>query len=328
MSYMATTQEYEAYQYEGSFSLFGQQTGNALKERLAHLGGLIGVGAPVEPCTLERNYIEPPPTTELAIAPQATTPDVLAGTTEKQPADVQRFTGTSFSWIGGGPSAEWQQNDPMVELQRQSGSTWQTVASDLDSTVPIHYDKCGAESHWTAYTDPTVDATPGTYRFHVTGHSALAPGQVSPYTLDSATFTVSPYTYLTVVNDGVGVYHVANPAPDPLANYRYRPRYDGTATVAGLGATFTVPVGQTRTIAPGEITDAYGNTNTQTITVTDTGVQATPARAATPPTSPALVCASAGQPNASVPETPWTPGFVLLGMVVVGVTMRRVRRTR
>ncbi|MDT7573186.1 MAG: neutral ceramidase, partial [Actinomycetota bacterium] len=326
MSYMATTQEYENYDYEGSFSLFGQQTGNALKQRLAHLGALLASETPVEPCTLERNCIQPPPTTELAVKPVATTPDVLAATTQSQPADVQRFTGTSFSWIGGGPSAEWLQNDPMVELQRQNGATWQTVASDLDSTVPLHYDKCGAENHWTAYTDPTVDAQPGTYRFHVTGHSALAPTQVTPYTLDSAPFDVKPYTYLTVVKDGDGVFHVGNPAPDALANYRYRPRYDATATVAGLGATFTVPVGQTRTIAPGQITDAYGNTNTQTITVSSTGATATPAHDAPAPASPQLVCASAGQPNASVPEAPWTPGFLLLAMLVAGFTLRRARR--
>ncbi|MBK5305761.1 MAG: neutral/alkaline non-lysosomal ceramidase N-terminal domain-containing protein [Frankiaceae bacterium] len=328
MSYMATTQEYEQYDYEGSFSLFGQQTGNALKQRLAHLGQLLASDVPVEPCTVERNCIEPPPTTELAIAPMATAPDVLAGTTQTQPASVQRFTGTTFSWIGGGPSAEWTQNDELVELQRQSGTSWQTVATDIDSTVPVHYDKCGAENHWTAYTDPTVDATPGTYRFHVTGHSALAPGQVTPYTLDSAPFTVAPYTYLTVVKDGDGVFHVGNPAPDPLANYRYRSKYDTSATVAGLGATFTVPVGQSRTIAPGEITDAFGNTNAQTITVSSTGVQAEPARAATEPTSPQLVCASAGQPNASVPETPWTPGFVLLAMAMAGLVIRRSRTAR
>jgi hypothetical protein len=326
MSYMATTQEYEAYQYEGSFSLFGQQTGNALKRRLEHLGELMASGAPVEPCDIDRNCIEPPPTTELAVKPVATTPDVLAGTTQSQPSDVQRFTGTTFSWIGGGPSAEWVQNDAMVELQRQSGDTWQTVASDLDSTVPVHYDKCGAENHWTAYTDPTVDATPGRYRFHVTGHSAVAPTVVTPYVLDSAPFDVSPYTYLTVVKDGSGVFHVANPAPDPLANYRYRPRYDPTATIAGVGATFTLPVGQSRTIAPGEITDAYGNTNTQTLTVSDAGVQAAPVHSAPAPAGPTLVCASAGQPNASVPEAPWAPGFVLLAMVVLGLIMRRARR--
>jgi neutral ceramidase len=325
MSYMATTQEYEAYQYEGSFSLFGQQTGNALKARLAHLSALLAEGTPVEPCMIERNCIEPPPTTELAVAPTATTPDLLVGTVESQPKSVQRFTGTTFSWIGGGPSAEWKQNDAVVELQRRDGATWQTVASDIDSALPVHYDKCGSENHWTAYTDPTVDATPGTYRFHVTGHSAIAAGVVQPYVLDSAPFEVSPYTFLTVSKDG-GAYRVANPTPAALANYRYRPRFSPTATIAGVGATFTLGPGQTRTIAPGQIKDAYGNTNSQTITVTETGVQAAPDAPAADPTPPKLVCATAALPGPSVPEVPWTPGFVLLAMAMVGFSVRRIRR--
>jgi neutral ceramidase len=326
MSYMATTQEYEDYDYEGSFSLFGQQTGNALKQRLAHLGQLLAAGVPVEPCTLERNCVEPPPTTELAVAPTATVPDLLVGTVESQPASVQRFTGTSFSWIGGGPSAEWLQNDPMVELQRKVGTSWQVVTSDIDSSLPLHYDKCGAENHWTAYLDPTVDAAPGTYRFHVTGHSALAPSVVQPYVLDSAPFEVSPYTYLTVVKDGSGVFHVGNPAPDPLANYRYRPRYDATATIAGVGATFTLGPGEIRTIPAGAISDAYGNSNSQTLTVSGSSVGAAPPHTAPAPAAPKPVCATAAAPNPSVPEVPWAPGFVLLAMLTVGLITRRARR--
>ncbi|MDT7545423.1 MAG: neutral ceramidase [Actinomycetota bacterium] len=324
-SYMATTQEYEAYQYEGSFSLFGQQTGNLLKNRLVHLAQLMAADSPVEPCTTERNCLEPPPTTELAVAPAATSPDVLAGTPESQPADVQRFTGTSFAWIGGGPSAEWKQNDAMVELQRQNGGAWETVASDLDSTVPVHYDKCGSENHWTAYFDPTVDAPTGTYRFHVTGHDALAPGTVQPYVLDSGSFTVSTYRYATVVATGTGQYAVANPAPDPLANYRYRPRTNVAASVEGGGATFTVASGATRVIPPGGITDPYGNTNTQTITVSDAGVTGTPAAPAPVRATPRLVCASV-TPAAAVPEGPWTPGFALAAMVLGGLVVRRARR--
>jgi neutral ceramidase len=327
-SYMATTQEYEAYQYEGSFSLFGQQTGNLLKNRLVHLAQLLANDAPVEPCTIERNCLEPPPTTELAVAPAATTPDVLAGTPETQPTDVQRFTGTSFSWIGGGPSAEWNQNDALVELQRQTGATWETVTSDLDSTLPVHYDKCGAEHHWTAFMDPTVDAAPGSYRFHVTGHQAVAAGVVAPYVLDSKPFRVSPYTYLTVVKDGDGVFHVANPAPDALANFRYRPRYNPTGTVAGAGVAFTLAPGETRTIPAGGITDADGNSSSQTITVTGTGVQAVPARPATTPTAPRLVCATVATPAPSVPETPWTPAVVLAAMATAGLVVRRTRRLR
>jgi hypothetical protein len=325
-SYMATIQEYETYEYEGSFSLFGQQTGNLLKLRLSKLAELMKAGQPVPPCTLDRDCLEPPPTTELAVAPIATVPDVLAGTPEAQPVDVQRFTGTSFSWIGGAPSAEWKQNDAVVELQRQSGTTWETVTSDLDSRLPVHYEKCGGENHWAAYTDPAVDAPTGRYRFHVTGHSAVAAGVVSPYVLDSAPFEVTPYSYATVVPVGGGTYAVGNPAPDPLANYRYRPRTNAAASIAGAGPTFTLAAGTTRVIQPGGITDAYGNTNSQTITVTDSGVQAAPPRPATPPTAPRLACATAAAPSASVPESPWAPGFVLLGMAMVGLVVRRARQ--
>ncbi|MCW2571127.1 MAG: Ceramidase [Frankiales bacterium] len=326
-SYMATTQEYETYEYEGSFSLFGMQTGNLLKLRLSHLAELMKAGQPVPACTLDRDCLEPPPTTELAIAPTATTVDVLAGTPEKQPVDVQRFTGTSFSWIGGGPSAEWTQNDAVVELQRQSGTTWQTVASDLDSTLPVHYDKCGSENHWTAFTDPTVDAVAGHYRFHVTGHTAVAAGVVNPYVLDSSAFDVSPYTFATVIPTGAGTYTVGNPTPEALANFRYRPKTNTAASIDGGGATFTLAPGQTRVIQPGGITDAYGNTNSQTITVSDAGIEALPARPAQTPAAPQLVCATAGTPSASVPEAPWTPGLALLAMAMAGLAVRRTRRT-
>lgn len=327
-SYMATIQEYETYEYEGSFSLFGQQTGNLLKLRMSALAQLMKAGQPVPACTLERDCLEPPPTTELAVPPAATAPDLLAGTPESQPVDVQRFTGTSFSWIGGAPSAEWKQNDAIVELQRLDGATWQTVTSDLDSRVPVHYEKCSAENHWTAYTDPTVDAPSGRYRFHVTGHSAVAAAVVAPYVLDSAPFVVTPYTFATLVPVGGGKYAVANPAPAALENFRYRPRTNAAASIEGGGPTVTVAADETRVFAPGAITDAYGNTNTQTITVSGSGVQATPARPAATPTSPRFVCATAALPGAAVPETPWAPGFVLLGLAMVGLVVRRARTAR
>jgi hypothetical protein len=159
----------------------------------------------------------------------------------------------------------------------------------------------------------------------------VAPGTVQPYVLDSGSFTVSGYRYLTVrqeVDDhGVptGVFYAANPAPDPLANYRYRPQANPTASVEGVRGTFRLTGGTPRTIAPGAITDASGNTNTQTITVTSAGVQAAPAAPAPVRAAPRLVCASV-TPAAAVPEGPWTPGFALLAMVLGGLVVRRARR--
>ena len=98
--------------------------------------------------------------------------------------------------------------------------------------------------------------------------------------------------------------------------------------IAGAGAVFTLAEGETRTIAPGAITDTYGNTNSQTITVTGSGVEAAPAHTAPTPAPPRLVCATAATPGADVPEAPWTPALVVLAMAMTGVVVRRARLAR
>ena len=268
-SYMATIQEYEAYRYEGSFSLWGQQTGNLMKERLVQLTDAMREARDLGPCTEDRGFFEPPDTSGLAVAPAPLVPDVGVGTVEAQPVDVARFTGTSFAWVGGGPSAEWSPNDPLVELQRQVGKKWRTVASDLDPEVPVRYKKYQGTNHWRAFFDPTKDWQPGTYRFHVTGRGATGPMTAEPYVLDSEPFTVVPSKALTIVQNKDGSFSVVHPAPHPLANYRYRERVASTAKVnATYPATFTLPKGQTLVVPPGGIVDAWGNTNGEAITLT------------------------------------------------------------
>lgn len=276
-SYMATIQEYEKYAYEGGFSLFGQQTGNLLKARLVQLAGWMRARAAVPECTRERGCIEHPDTTFLAADPQPLTPDVRAGEPLAQPSSVQRFVGTRFSWLGGGPGAEWSPDDPLVEVQRRAGKKWVTVASDLDTEVPVHYDKWAGVHRWDAYFDPPKDQPAGTYRFRVTGHFGGGPGIRSPYELVSGSFTVSPSTALAIAKAG-SAYQAQNPAPDPNLNYRYRTLVAATATVTGtlthagggsetvtLPATFTLASGDTLSVAPGGVVDAWGNTNAQAL---------------------------------------------------------------
>jgi hypothetical protein len=331
VSYMATIQEYEAYRYEGSFSLFGQQTGNVLKGRLVHLARLMGLGRPVEPCDIARNCLEPPDTSQAAIAPTPTAPDLMVGTTERQPVDVQRFAGTRFQWIGGGPSAEWRPGVAKVALQRQTPAGFVTVASDLDSDVPVHYDKCGGQHHWTAFFDPTADQPQGRYRFHVTGYGATAPGTTAPYSLDSAPFTVTPYTGLMIASTGPNTFSVANPSPDPLGNFHYRGQVDTSATVNGtLPSTFTLSPNQTLVVPPGGIVDANGNTNDQTITVVNgatPSITALPARPAPAQAKPALICADTAAAPV-VPDLPIPAVIILLGLALVLAVGRRFRAAR
>jgi hypothetical protein len=269
ISYFPTEQEYESYHYEGSFSLFGQQTGNVLKSRLVHLAQLMTKGAPVEPCTLDRACVTPPDQLAPTMQPEPLVPDLNAGTVESQPSSVQRFGATSFAWVGGGPGAEWNQGQPMVQLQRSDGTgAWSTVYSDLDTEVLVHYQKSGGLNHWKAMFDTTKDFAPGTYRFHVTGNYATGPSARAPYTLDSNAFSVVPYNQLTVVKTSPGNFMVQYPAPTAGVTYRYRDKLAQTATVNGsFPAVFHLNPGQQLVIPAGGVRDAWGNTNSQPITI-------------------------------------------------------------
>jgi hypothetical protein len=203
------------------------------------------------------------------MAPTPLAPDVQAGTIEAQPAAIQRFGAANFQWIGGGPSAEWNQGQPMVQLQRRDGTTWTTVATDLDTEVPVHYVKNGDLNHWEAFFDTTKDWPAGTYRFHVTGHSATAPTTIAPYTLDSNGFVVTPYAGMTVVKTSPGNYEVEYPPPTGGVTFRYREKLARTASVNGTyGAVFHLNPGQVLMIPAGGIVDAWGNRNATPISVT------------------------------------------------------------
>jgi hypothetical protein len=269
VSYFPTIQEYEAYHYEGSFSLFGQQTGNVLKARLVHLAQLMQGGQPVEPCTIDRACVTPPDTSFLALTPEPLVPDLNAGTVEAQPVSVQRFGGTSLQWVGGGPGAEWNQGQPMVQVQRQVDGAWTTVASDMDTEVLVHYAKTGGLNHWQAFLDTTKDWPAGSYRFHVTGHYATGPSSKRPYTIDSAVFGIAPFGGLSITRIGPGSFEVDYPAPTPGVTYRYRDKPATGATVNGVSiASFHVTPGQTLVIPARAIRDAFGNFNAAPVTIT------------------------------------------------------------
>lgn len=267
-AYFSTPQEYEGYQYEASWSMFGPQTGNEMKRRLVQLAEWMARGEPVAPCTLERACVENPDTSPLTAEPQPVAYDVGAGTAVRQPTDVERFEGTSFSWIGGSPSEELHQNDAFVVLHRVVGDTDVPVATDMDQVIPVKYRKRYGQHRYTALFDPTVDWPAGEYFFRVVGrrNDPVAP---DIYSIDSAHFTVAPSTALSLVARGGGRFDIQHPVPDPFTNFRWRARHAATAvatgTLNGEPVTFTGSIvlapGDTLSIPAGGIVDPYGNTN-------------------------------------------------------------------
>jgi len=244
LSYTATPEEYGACSYEGSFTLMGRQmgyawlaAGSALQQAL-----LKGEAAPA-------GATEPP---ELAFGTTATTPartTAQAGTAVTQPKDVTRYGRAVFTWHGGDPQVDARRGRTFVALQRETDDGWTTTATDdsfHDTT------ERAAGDVWTDTFQFDHCSPTGTYRFHVTGRAVKADGDSpSPYTLDSASFTVAAVTIATgtaAVSDGVA--SVRPTYPDP-----------GTGALLALprlvlGATVELSLGGGREVAA---TDADGD---------------------------------------------------------------------
>ncbi|HEX9711872.1 MAG TPA: neutral/alkaline non-lysosomal ceramidase N-terminal domain-containing protein [Actinomycetota bacterium] len=275
-AYYATIQEYEAYQYEGGWSFYGQQSGNLIKWRLVQLAQWMALGEPVPACTEERFCVENPDTSDLTADPEPLLPDIGAGEVIAQPSDVARFTGTSFTWWGGGPGAEWRPGEKIVSLQLLDGEDWVEVASDLDPVIPLRYQKRYGRHWFQAMFDPTAAQPLGTYRFVVTGEYATGPSETAPYTITSEPFAVGSYDGLTVSSLGDGVYGVRHPSPDRLRNFRFRPLdaigWEITGTLNGdpfsATAPFALAAGDELIVPAGGITDASGNTNAAQVVIT------------------------------------------------------------
>ncbi len=272
-AYYATIQEYEAYLYEGGWSFYGQQSGNLLKLRLAHLAEWMAKGEEVPECTLERGCLDNPDTSEVSADPEPLVVDP-APVIVSEPRDVERFEGTNLTWNGGGPGAEWRPGEATATLQRLEAGEWVDVASDLDPVIPLRYGKRYGFHRYSALFDPVADQPAGTYRFLVTGAHATAPVATTPYTLTSAPFEVVASTGLRIAEND-GVFTVEHPEPDRLRNYRWRARspeaWTLTGTLNGDPFTATAPFelapGDELLVPAGGIIDVHGNSNGETITV-------------------------------------------------------------
>lgn len=272
-AYFATIQEYEAYQYEGGWSFYGQQTGNLLKRRLVDLAAAMAMNQPVAACTLERGCMENPDTAAVSTRPEPLVAD-LAPDVVAQPSAVERFVGTAFTWYGGGPSAEFRPGAATATLERFDSAGWVAVASDMDPEIPLRYGKRYGRHRYSALFDPIADQPPGRYRFVATGAYASGPASVTPYRIESAEFEVRASTGLRLVVSG-GAARVENPEPDRLRNYRWRATSPPTWTISGTlnGTAFStseplaLSPGDTVVVPAGGIVDGFGNTNGTAITV-------------------------------------------------------------
>jgi hypothetical protein len=147
----------------------------------------------------------------------------------RQPRDIERFDAATFTWLGGNNYTD----DPHVVVQRRVGGEW-VAFGDQSGEVPVTlrypgkgpggivtYRAGGQQWQWTASFEafvsrfPLVDpqgreyrATPaGEYRFVARGRWRRG-GKTVKYQRESRTFTVAPWSGITVEGAGVDDGHV------------------------------------------------------------------------------------------------------------------------
>ncbi|MDQ1616736.1 MAG: hypothetical protein QOJ60_2675, partial [Actinomycetota bacterium] len=236
--YIATYREYQrGDHYRKALTGWGPHSSDYLATRLVQLAGhLKQPDGPVLPTEPQRELADslgrPKIEADLAnndaraqmlgqigsqtvAAYEATLPDdggTAAAVT--QPADVERFGASLFSWDGGSNYTD----NPEVRVERQTPSGWEpyadqsgelpvTLAFPNGTTDTATYEQGGQVWKWTAHFEAFVSpfdtgerplaTPPGAYRFVVDGQRRTG-GQVVPYHLESNTFQVRPWSGITV----------------------------------------------------------------------------------------------------------------------------------
>lgn len=181
-SYTSTPEEYDACEYEGSFTLWGRRQGPRLRDLASALARSL-LGGALPPSADEPPLLLLPP--PFAPAPE---PTPEAGTAVEQPAEsVGRFGRATFRWRGGNPQVDAPRGQTFVSLERETqGGAFDTVATDDSFRDTVERDDADV---WTERFQFSECSREGTYRFHVTGRADRGSG-AAPYELTSRPFRV------------------------------------------------------------------------------------------------------------------------------------------
>jgi neutral ceramidase len=191
--YVATPEEYDTQNYEGAATHFGRYTQSAYAQELAALAVALRDGQPtpstVQPLSLPQTRVSYKPGVVLDTPPIGK----QFGDVITQPAgSYPRGAEVRADFVTGQPDNNLRNEGTFVEVQRQTGATWTTVATDSDWQTIYHWKReylsvSTAQISWTI----PAGAAPGTYRIVHHGDAKNLLGQISAFTGVSRTFTVT-----------------------------------------------------------------------------------------------------------------------------------------
>jgi neutral ceramidase len=191
--YVATPEEYDTQNYEGAATHFGRYEQSAYAQELAKLAAAMRDGQPtltdLRPLSLPQTHVSVKPGVVLDTPPSGKAfGDVLT-----QPAaSYARGASVRVDFATGQPDNNLRDEGTYLEVQRQTGATWTTVATDSDWQTIYHWVRVGiaastAEITWNI---PAGTAA-GTYRIVHHGDAKSIFGKITAFTGTSQTFTVT-----------------------------------------------------------------------------------------------------------------------------------------
>ncbi len=182
VQYVTTPEEYGQQSYEGASTLYGENEGTFLTERLGELATDIATGKPAEaPYDLDPSY---------GVKPDgpAYGDGAASGSITQQPANVERLQRATFTFSGAPSGGDLPTDRAFITAQRKVRGKWRKAATDLG--VGFLW-RSGEDGVYTVQWEVPLRAKLGRYRFRVTARR---------YALTTGSFQVSPSTRLKLVD--------------------------------------------------------------------------------------------------------------------------------
>ncbi|WP_269085927.1 neutral/alkaline non-lysosomal ceramidase N-terminal domain-containing protein [Mycobacteroides franklinii] len=190
--YVTTPEEYEEQRYEGGSTLFGKWQLPALQQVVAELAGAMLRG---------RDAVSGPPPPDLSARRgrehSATVDEPLSGF---QFGDVVDGPAThygvgeqvSVAFAGANPNNDLHTRSTYLEINRESGTQWSTIADDGDWSTKIRWNRAGKHAFRVTITWDIPPATPaGRYRIAYHGEALAGDGTLRSFSGCSEPFHVN-----------------------------------------------------------------------------------------------------------------------------------------
>ncbi|MBK7829938.1 neutral/alkaline non-lysosomal ceramidase N-terminal domain-containing protein [Nannocystis sp.] len=202
-SYVTTREEYKAQHYEGAFTQFGPWTLAAWQQNFATVADALqadldppDTGTPKD--LSDAQLVNTPPVIADSPCPL---PDAILCIGEKfgdvvqaPPAAAKPGEHVSVRFRGAHPRNDLRTGTGFLEVQRQDGDQWQTVAHDWDPETTFRWQRTGGPLSPTS--EVTIDwriakdTAPGTYRIVYHGDAKSLLAVITPFSATSPSFTV------------------------------------------------------------------------------------------------------------------------------------------